>query len=106
MHQRLEHSEFNTCVIFISICAVGESYELEVVFEGIALKNNKGEVDNVMGVAVTSDSELAADEDAIVVADKIGCSGKIVDEGINLGVALFLKVLDSYARGRRFLFLV
>ena len=85
---------------------MGESYELEVIFGGIALKNNKGDVDNVMGVAVTSDSKIAADEDDIVVADKIGCSGKMVDDGINLGVSLFLKVQDSYTRGCRFLSLV
>ena len=85
---------------------MAEADWLNLVFAGIALNNNKGDVDNVMGVAGTLDSVIADDEDAIVDADKIGCAGKMVDGGINLEVALFLKVLDSYARGRRFLSLV
>ena len=85
---------------------MGELDWLGLVFAGIALNNNNGDVYNVMGVTGTIDSEIADDENAIVDADKISCSGKMVEGGINLEVALFLKVLDSYARGRRFLSLV
>ena len=92
-------------MIFNSVCAVGGADGLEVVFKGMVLKNNKGDVNYVMGVASTSDSVIAVEEDAVVVDEKIGCSGKIVG-GMSLEVALSLKVLDSYARGCRFLSLV
>ena len=93
-------------MIFISVCAVDGADGLEVVFTGMVLKNNKDDVDNVMGVVGTSDSVITAEEDAIVVDDKIGCSGKMVEGGINIEVALSLKVIDLYARGRNFLALV
>ena len=58
---------------------MGELDLLGLVFAGIALNINNGDVDSVIGVTGTIDSEIADDEDAIVDVDKIGCSGKMVE---------------------------